>query len=289
MKQSNRAGRPYTASNRQIYAWGTGAIADSFMMTAFGLVMPVFTTGFGISAIAVSWAVTLPRFIDSLLDPIVAHWSDNLHTPWGRRKPFLLVSSLTGATVLAGIWWANPAWSAATHFVFLLVMATMLYCAFGTYAMAHTALGYELTDDYHERTRVVAVRGLFTAGVAVVNGWVYWLALRPWFGGEIHGMRVIGSGIALLVVVSALVTIVGNRERFAYRRTSAPHVKIVQAIRATLSNRLLVILLMLRIVQSLGTSIFWVCGSSLTRSTSAVTTRQWRQRSVGSSRSREQS
>lgn len=98
MKQFNRAGRPYTASNRQIYAWGTGAIADSFMMTAFGLVMPVFTTGFGISAIAVSWAVTLPRFIDSLLDPIVAHWSDNLHRPWGRRKPLLLVSSLTGAS-----------------------------------------------------------------------------------------------------------------------------------------------------------------------------------------------
>lgn len=247
--------KPFTASNRQLYSWGTGAIADAFMITAFGLVMPIFTTGFGISAIAVSWAVTLPRFIDSLLDPVVAHWSDNSKTRWGRRKPFMLVSSLLGAAVLAGIWWADPAWSATTHFVFLLVMATILYCAFGTYAMAHTALGYELTDDYHERTRVVAIRGLFVSVVAVVNGWVYWLALRPKFGGEIHGMRFIGAVIALLVIGAAMVTILTNRERF--HQQTRPHVKIIPALQATFRNRPFVILICLRIVQSLGTSIFW--------------------------------
>src|SRR5437660_11054121 len=92
-------GKPYTAPTKQIWAWGIGALASHFMIQTFGQASVIFTVGFGINAVVLGWAMMLPRFVDAIADPYLGHLSDNTHTCWGRRKPYLLLGAGLGAII----------------------------------------------------------------------------------------------------------------------------------------------------------------------------------------------
>ncbi|MCU0792714.1 MAG: MFS transporter [Opitutaceae bacterium] len=219
----------YTAPRRHMWLWGIGTIADALMIQTFGLIMPIFNTGFGLDAVLLSWAIMIPRLVDGLTDPFMGHLSDNLRTRWGRRKPFLVVTSILGAMVVAGIWWADPSWPKSWQFAYLVVFATLYYTTWGTFSMSHYALGYELTDDYHERARVMAIRTVFLQFVVLAVSWTYWLALRPVFGGEINGIRWIGGAMAVLIIVTGLVPVFACKERFA--QANRKHPPILQSMK----------------------------------------------------------
>ncbi len=223
------ASTPYSAPRNKMWLWGVGTISDALMIQTFGLVLPIFNTGFGLDPVLLSWAVMLPRLLDGITDPLLGHLSDNIKTRWGRRKPFLLVTTILGAILMAGIWWANPAWPKSWQFAYLIVCATLYYMTWGTYSMTHYALGYELTDDYHERARVMAIRTLFLQMVVAVVGWTYWLAQRPVFGGEIQGIRWIGAGMAVFILAAGLVPVLFCKERFAL--TNRKHEPILKSIK----------------------------------------------------------
>lgn len=241
---------PYTAPRKEVWAWGAGRVAEAGLIMTFGQAMNIFTVGFGLNPVIVSWCMMLPRLVDGILDPIIGHWSDDFRSRWGRRKPFLVVGAILGALLLAALWWANPAWPEWAQFLYLGVGGTLLYLCYGTYAMAWTAVGYELSDDYHERSKIAAVGGFFLAIMAFAMGWMYWLALRPVFGGEIWGMRWIGAGMALLIVVTAFICAYFTKERFSHANRT--HVPLGPAIRTTLKNRPFVILLIIKLFEILG-------------------------------------
>ncbi len=242
--------KSYTAPNRQIWGWGAGRIAEFLLVALTGQAMTIFTVGFGLSPVIVSWCMMLPRLVDGIIDPIIGHWSDDTHSRWGRRKPFLIGGAFVGSIFLAGLWWAGPDWAPTVQFVFLGVIVMCLYICYGMYTMAWNAIGYELSDDYHERSKVQAVQGFFLAIMALLNSWIYWLALRPLFGGVVWGMRWIGACAAVAVIISAIICAVFTKERFTH--TNRTHVKLLPAIRATIKNRPFVILIFMKIGEILG-------------------------------------
>lgn len=252
---AGNAERAYTASNAQIYAWAIGGIASHALIGTFGQAYNIFTIGFGLSAVMVSWAMMLPRVFDALTDPYMGHLSDNTHTRWGRRKPYLIAASVVGALLVASIYWASPTWPQWMQFAYLLVVGTCFYFCYGLYTMSWSALGYELTDDYHERARVAAISSLFISVVLLGNQWLYWLALRPAFGNEINGIRVISAVMAVIIVAAALVVTLGTRERFT-QANRHDHTPIFRAIRQTLRSRPFVVLLLVKFFSILGERVY---------------------------------
>lgn len=252
---SATASQPYTASNRIMHLWAIGSIADYMLFVSFqALIKPIFTTAFGLSPVLVGWALMLPRILDAVTDPLLGYLSDNTHTRWGRRRPFLFGSSIVGALMVAVLWWASPNWSQHTQFAYLLGASFTLYLCYGTYSMTHTALGYELSDDYHLRTKVVAVRSFYFSVAALAGGWLYWLALRPVFGGEINGIRWISVGMAAAILIAGNIPVLTTRERFENPRRG--HANLWNAIRTTLKVRPFVFVLALRFAQTLGLSLY---------------------------------
>ncbi len=283
-------GKPYTAPTREIWAWGIGALASHLLIQTYGQANLIFTVGFGLSPVLISWCMMLPRVVDGIADPIIGHLSDNTHTRWGRRKPYLVAGAVIGAIFLASVWWADPNWSSTAQFAYLLVLGTLFYVAYGVYTMAWTAVGYELTDDYNERSKVQAIASFFLALVSLSIGWMYWVALRPIFahgvidtfqklaaagfdwarassvlaaafiseGGtditrsEIWGMRWISLIVGVVVIVSAFIAAVFCRERFTHTNPKGEHVALGKAIKTTMRNRPFVILILIKVCQILG-------------------------------------
>lgn len=250
---------PYSADNRTIHLWAVGSMSDYMLFVAFNaLILPIFTTGFGMDPRLVGWALTLPRLADALIDPFLGHFSDNLQTRWGRRRPLLVVAAVLGAAMMIAMWWPARDWADAAKFAWLLTTSILLYFSYGLYSMTHQALGYELSDDYHQRTKVMAVRGMYFSITAMAGGWLYWLTLRPCFGGEINGIRQISIGLAAVIIGAALITVRNTRERFQHANRT--HVALWPAIWATLRIRPFVILLLLRVAQTLSVSLYGSIG-----------------------------
>lgn len=280
--------QPYTAPNRQIWAWGVGALANHFLICTYGQATAIFTIGFALNAALVSWAIMLPRLIDGITDPFLGHLSDNTHTRWGRRKPFLVIGSVLAAVFLAAIWWADRSWSPTLQLAYLFVLGTLFYCSWGLYSMSWNAIGYELTDDYHERSRVSAVGSFFLGIVLLANSWIYWFALRPLFEhgviatfndfvaagfdrdafstvfrrafisepgaptNEINGIRWIASVVGIIAISAAFTAVLVCKERFSEVNTKRQHVPILPAIKTTIRNKPFFNLLMMKLCQTLG-------------------------------------
>ena len=103
--------------------------------------------------------LALGRIWDAISDPIVGYGSDRTQTRWGRRRPWMAIAAPATVVSFAALW-SPPAaleskealtlWSAGALFVFTT--------AFTAWAIPHQALGVELSDDAHARTRIFGVR-----------------------------------------------------------------------------------------------------------------------------------
>ena len=168
--------KAYTAGEWHIHAWGIGSIASYFMFEQFYLINNIHTTVFKVSPVIVGVILALPRLIDGLLDPLLGHWSDNMRSRWGRRRPFLLVSAIIGALMASVMFWMSPEWSQGLKGVFLAFAAVTLFTACGTYEMSYNALGYELSEEYADRSRIQAIKGVYWSVVGIVGGYIVWAA-----------------------------------------------------------------------------------------------------------------
>jgi GPH family glycoside/pentoside/hexuronide:cation symporter len=283
----------YTAGKWPIHAWGIGAIASYFMYEHFYLINYIHTTVFRISPVIVGVVLALPRLVDGLLDPILGHWSDNLRSRWGRRRPFLLVSAFAGAIMASGLFWMSPDWPQWVKGCYLAFAAITLFTACGTYDMSHRALGYELSEDYADRSRIQAIRGVYWSLVCIIGGYVIWSASNihtigdflfgappeNWLGAwaawrprlldaetgktnEVLGFRLISAMISALILISVVFPILWSKERYVDVRRK--HTDLRQALRATLKCRPFVLILVINIAGTAGTlsrNLFFFIGT----------------------------
>jgi len=76
-----------------IYAFGNveGAIADRFPETLKSILVVVAH----VNPLLIGLVLGLRQLWDGIMDPIIAYWSDNFQSRWGRRRPFILVGGVS--------------------------------------------------------------------------------------------------------------------------------------------------------------------------------------------------
>jgi GPH family glycoside/pentoside/hexuronide:cation symporter len=263
------AKKAYTTKTLTMHLWSIGAIAEFMLYVPFGfLVQPIFMLEFQLNPILIGWAQALPRLVDGFLDPVWGHWSDTSRSRWGRRRPFILASSFIGAFIIAGMWWASPTWSQKALFVWVLLANFLVFTFYGIFSTTHLALGYELSDDFNERARVLAIRGFYGSVPGLIS--LYWLAQwlahpqtkirwldqcfarhENWFGNPINGIRWVGALMGLCAMIAGLIPVLACRERFKWA-AQRKHVNLWQAFKATIRVRAFVVVLLLQFAQTLG-------------------------------------
>ena len=152
--------------------YGIGAIAYGVKDNAFAVFLLFFYSRvIGLPAEQVGLAIMLVLIIDAISDPMVGHLSDNLHSRWGRRHPFMYFSALPVAVSFFFLW-NPPDLSDDAMFFYLLLMAALVRTLITLFEVPSTSLIAELTSDYDERTKLVGYRGFFGylggVGLAIV-------------------------------------------------------------------------------------------------------------------------
>lgn len=189
--------------------YATGSLATGAFGTVPGLLLlPYLTDTLGIAAGLAGLLVLLPKAWDVVVNPIAGRLSDQTHTRWGARRPYLLgggfALAVTFALIFAGVFrgGAGAAWVAATF----LLTAT----AFAFFQVPYVAMPAEMTDGYEERTRMMTWRVALLALAILISGAVA-PAVRDAAGGGIPGYRAMGIFVACLIVLGALGAFFGTR------------------------------------------------------------------------------
>jgi glycoside/pentoside/hexuronide:cation symporter, GPH family len=185
-------------------AFGSGGAADNILYNGMNsLVLPIFNVGLGVDAVKLGYAVGLPRILDAIIDPLIGNYSDNLRTRWGRRRPLIFLGVLFAA-IFTGILFSPPrSLNVDQLFWWFLGIGVLFYISYAFFMIPYSALGLEITDDYNERTRVLAWRPYMGLAVGLTIPWLYKLCfiIGP---NEAEGARTVGwimGGAALLLGV----------------------------------------------------------------------------------------
>jgi GPH family glycoside/pentoside/hexuronide:cation symporter len=191
-------------SNGQMFAYGLGGIVNNLLGSAIGFMSIVLTVGLGVNPGLVGTLQAIPRLTDALTDPVMGYVSDKTRSRFGRRRPYIFIGALTVGLIFALMWQLPPGQSEMFYFWFFLAGSIIFYLFYTMFATPWVALGYELTSDYHERTRLM--------GVMNFMGQFAWISL-PWFYAIMENDRLFSDSVegarTLAIVIGVFVAIVG--------------------------------------------------------------------------------
>ncbi|MEP0461295.1 MAG: MFS transporter, partial [Flavobacteriaceae bacterium] len=153
-------------------AFGAGHLVLNLLPGALGVFMFFLLTAFGMNPFLAGLLGGLPRIFDALTDPIMGFISDNTKSDWGRRRPYIFVGAILSGLFFILLWQMDETNSQTYNFWYFLIMSMVFLVGNTMFATPLIGLGYEMTSDYNERTRLMA----FSQTV----GQVAWMIV-PWF------------------------------------------------------------------------------------------------------------
>ena len=194
--------------------YGLGAFVNNTLAAAIGGMIIVLNLGLGLSPALVGTLGALPRLMDALTDPLMGYISDNTRSRWGRRRPYLFVGAIAVGIVFILLWQLPLGKSDSYYFWYFLAGSLIFYLAYTVYATPWVALGYELTPDYHERTRLMGVQNFIGNIAYMISPYFLAIMYASTFENEVEGAgylaMMIGAGVIVLGVLPAIFL----RERF---------------------------------------------------------------------------
>ena len=188
-------------------AYGAGAFVNNLLAAASSGMMIVLNLGLGMNPALVGLLGAIPRLTDAFTDPVMGYISDNTNTRWGRRRPFIFVGVFVAALLFALLWQLPGGKSETFYFVWFLVGSILFYMGYTLWVTPWVALGYELTPDYHERTRLMGTQNFVGQLAYVVSPWFLWIMNSGTFFRNADGEPDQVAGAAGLAVVVGLVVI----------------------------------------------------------------------------------
>lgn len=208
--------------------YGLGGFANNFLSAAIGGMLIVLNIGLGMNPALVGLIGAIPRLTDAITDPVVGYVSDTTRTRWGRRRPFIFVGAIFAAISLVLLWQFPRSWDLSSIYWYVLIGSFVFYLAYTVYATPWVALGYELTPDYNERTRLMGVQNFFAQVPWVIAPWfLAFMQYDPWFGDDmLLGARWLAVGVGAVVVVLGVLPAIVLRERFAETKPAAAEPKL---------------------------------------------------------------
>ncbi len=134
------------------------------MATGFaGMLMSIYLMKFSTDVLLVAPAAMgviygVGRIWDAISDPLAGHLSDRSLAARGRRRAWMFASALPLALAFVMVWSPAPGVS-GVGLVLWIGLALLCYETASTvFGIPHGALGAELTQSHHDRTRLVGYR-----------------------------------------------------------------------------------------------------------------------------------
>ncbi len=199
-------------------AHGFGAAAFGIKNNGFDYFLLLFYgTVVGLEPGLVGLAILIALVFDALSDPLVGYWSDNFHSRWGRRHPFMYAAALPVALTYF-LLWNPPDWGQTGLFLYVTVLAVLIRTFITFYETPSTSLIPELASDYDERTSLQSYRLFFGwSGGNVMSVLMFGILLTGPLGlRDREAFATYGIIASSLIFVAIMVSALGTHSRIPH-------------------------------------------------------------------------
>jgi len=190
---------------RQKIAFGVGMLANQMFPAAMGIFMVVLVQDLGFPGWM--WGVIFfaPRAFDAVLDPIMGYISDNTRSRWGRRRQYVLIGALIMGISFAFLWQLYRENSVAYNFTYVMLWSFVFYLGLTIFGVPYVSMCYEMSDDYHERTNVMAISQWIGQWAWVIAPWFWVIMYDPsWFPTADEATRTLAVWVAVVFTLCAM-------------------------------------------------------------------------------------
>jgi len=147
-------------------------LANQMFPAALGVFLVVLVQTLGFPPLAWGLIFFAPRAFDAITDPIMGYISDNTRSKWGRRRPYVFIGGIVLGISYIAMWQLYRENTLTFNFIYFMGFSLLFYLGLTIFSVPYVAMGYEMSDDFHERTSIMAV--------AQFIGQLAWV-IAPWF------------------------------------------------------------------------------------------------------------
>ncbi|MEM6526108.1 MAG: MFS transporter [Bacteroidota bacterium] len=190
----------------QKVAFGVGMLANQMFPAALGIFMVVLVQNLGFPGWMWGIVYFLPRISDAFTDPIMGFISDNTKSKWGRRRQYVLVGAIIMGVAFTVMWQLYSENTVDYNFTYFLLWSFAFYIGITIFSVPYVAIGYEMSDDFHERTQIMAIAQWIGQWAWVIAPWFWVIMYDPsWFPTAEAATRELAIWVAVIFAFCAMV------------------------------------------------------------------------------------
>jgi GPH family glycoside/pentoside/hexuronide:cation symporter len=190
----------------QKVAFGLGMLANQMFPAALGIFMVVLVQDLGFPGWMWGVLFFLPRVFDSVTDPIMGFISDNTRSRWGRRHHYVFIGAIVMGVSFVAMWQIYREAGVNYNFVYFLCWSFVFYLGLTLFSIPYVAIGYEMSDDFHERTSIMAVAQWIGQWAWVIAPWFWVIMYEPkWFENADTATRTLSIWVGVICMLLAMV------------------------------------------------------------------------------------
>jgi len=190
----------------QKLAFGFGMLANQMYPAAMGVFLVVLVQNLGFPPVLWGIIFFAPRILDAFTDPIMGFISDNTRSKWGRRRQYVFIGALLAGITYVIMWQLYPENGLNYNFAYFMAWSFVFYFFFTIFSVPYVAMGYEMSDDFHERTQIMAVAQIIGQLAWVIAPWFWVILYKPeLFETADAGARELSIYVAIACTILAVI------------------------------------------------------------------------------------
>lgn len=190
----------------QKVAFGFGMLANQMFPAALGIFMVILVQSLGMSPFLWGLIFFIPKLVDAITDPLMGFISDRTVSRWGKRRPYVFIGAIVAGLSYMMMWQLSAENSEMYNFWYFLGWSCIFFIGMTIFSVPYVAMGYEMSSDFHERTRLMAVAQWIGQWAWVIAPW-FWIVLYDpdWFASATEGARYLSIWVGGACMILALV------------------------------------------------------------------------------------
>ncbi len=190
----------------QKIAFGLGMLANQMFPAALGIFMVVLVQDLKFPGWMWGILFFLPRVFDAFTDPIMGYISDNTRSKWGRRRHYVFIGAIMMGISFIVMWQLFRENGITFNFIFFLLWSFVFYLGLTLFSVPYVAMGYEMSDDFHERTSIMAIAQWIGQWAWVIAPWFWVVMYDPkWFPNADTATRTLAVWVGISCMILAMI------------------------------------------------------------------------------------
>ncbi|WP_026951674.1 MFS transporter [Algoriphagus mannitolivorans] len=190
----------------QKIAFGVGMLANQMFPASLGIFMVVLVQNLGFPGWMWGIVYFLPRVLDAVTDPIMGFISDNTKSVWGRRRQYVFLGAIVMGVTFSVMWQLYGENSVSYNFIYFLLGSFAFYIGLTIFSVPYVAMGYEMSEDFHERTQIMAIAQWIGQWAWVIAPWFWVIMYEPtWFPSPEAATRELAVWVGVIFALCAMV------------------------------------------------------------------------------------